>query len=73
MQCCIRTCKSNAESAKKKLDDAEITEDSSFETKVDAYIRFYLHEDTGKMTDDEFVKAWTQLKFVLKETGQWKE
>lgn len=59
-----------SEPDKKKLELYTITDESSELSKIGALVRFYLHEDPDKLTEDELLKAWGQLTFALKQTGQ---
>lgn len=73
MSGCTFTCSGYAEHFEKKIAEYTITTESSEESQIDAYIRYYFHENPDNMTDDEYWKAWGQLKFVLKQTGQYKD
>ena len=37
-----------------------------------ALIRFFFKVNPDEMTEDEFAKAWGQLQYALKKTGQMK-
>lgn len=60
------------QSDKKKLEQYEITDQSSELKKWSALIRFYFHENPANMSEDEFYEAYGQLVYALNRTAQMK-
>ena len=50
---------------KKIIDRYRIDEDASDESKISALIRCVLHTDPDLMTDEEFYRAWFQVKYFM--------
>ena len=66
-------CAVSAKPDKKKLEGYRLTHNSSEESKWSARLRYHFHIDPDQLTDEDFWQRVAELRFVMTETGQWKD